>query len=354
MIRIRSALQFNKRKYLLDALKRQINSFANQITLKNNAACGTIMSSGLFLGLGKSDHDEVFDADELKDKYVHRDELDWKERLDLMWRRDRYGKLSPELEFCYDTATAGLVAGAILGAFKESREVYMKFMAANKYTMFKHPREAQAIMQEQITYHMMKGAIRWGMKVGISVTCYVSMCQSAHTIRNYVNPLDHTAVGFITGATFRTMGGPRAMLSAGIIGGAMGLFEGIGTWSLYKLTGESISERWLRELQELHTANAAVDKEKQIESANQFKGRRMTEEEWTEKQLIEENENENKKSPLFSAFAVNVFQRLKELAAPSNIEITSESLDNNSSQIRNSNDNSSPNTVNKISSDDIR
>ena len=150
------------------------------------------------------------------------------------------------------------------------------------------------------------------------------------------------------------MGGPRAMLSAGIIGGAMGLFEGIGTWSLYKLTGESISERWLRELQELHTANAAVDKEKQIESANQFKGRRMTEEEWTEKQLIEENENENKKSPLFSAFAVNVFQRLKELAAPSNIEITSESLDNNSSQIRNSNDNSSPNTVNKISSDDIR
>ena len=354
MIRIRTALQFNKRKYLLDALKRQINSFANQITLKKNAACGTIMSSGLFLGLGKSDHDEVFDADELKDKYVHRDELDWKERLDLMWRRDRYGKLSPELEFCYDTATAGLVAGAILGAFKESREVYMKFMAANKYTMFKHPREAQAIMQEQITYHMMKGAIRWGMKVGISVTCYVSMCQSAHTIRNYVNPLDHTAVGFITGATFRTMGGPRAMLSAGIIGGAMGLFEGIGTWSLYKLTGESISERWLRELQELHTANAAVDKEKQIESANQFKGRRMTEEEWTEKQLIEENENENKKSPLFSAFAVNVFQRLKELAAPSNIEITSESLDNNSSQIRNSNDNSSPNTVNKISSDDIR
>ena len=150
------------------------------------------------------------------------------------------------------------------------------------------------------------------------------------------------------------MGGPRAMLSAGIIGGAMGLFEGIGTWSLYKLTGESISERWLRELQELHTANASVDKEKQIESANQFKGRRMTEEEWTEKQLIEENENENKKSPLFSAFAVNVFQRLKELAAPSNIEITSESLDNNSSQIRNSNDNSSPNTVNKISSDDIR
>merc|ERR1712062_780552 len=121
----------------------------------------------------------------------------------------------------------------------------------------------------------------------------------------------------------------------------MGLFEGIGTWSLYKLTGESISQRWLRELQELHTANAALDTERKIESANQFKGQRMTEEEWMEKQLMEEN----KKSPLFSTFAVNVFQRLKELAAPSNVEITSDSLNDNSSQIRTSNEHSSPNTV---------
>ena len=36
--------------------------------------------------------------------------------------------------------------------------------------------------------------------------------QTAHTIRNSINPLDHVAAGFITGAFIRTIGGPRAML----------------------------------------------------------------------------------------------------------------------------------------------
>ena len=44
-------------------------------------------------------------------------------------------------------------------------------------TMFKHPREAQAILQEQVTYHMLRGGIRWGAKIGIVVFAYVTMCQ---------------------------------------------------------------------------------------------------------------------------------------------------------------------------------
>ena len=36
--------------------------------------------------------------------------------------------------------------------------------------------------------------------------------QSAHTIRNYINPIDHAASGFVFGATYRLIGGPKAML----------------------------------------------------------------------------------------------------------------------------------------------
>ena len=43
--------------------------------------------------------------------------------------------------------------------------------------MFKHPREAQAILQEQVTYHIMKGGIRMGIKLGMVVTFYVTACQ---------------------------------------------------------------------------------------------------------------------------------------------------------------------------------
>ena len=49
-----------------------------------------------------------------------------------MWRRDQYQRLSPELEFCTTTGTVAFVTGLVLGAFKESRNVLMNFMAANK------------------------------------------------------------------------------------------------------------------------------------------------------------------------------------------------------------------------------
>ena len=91
---------------------------------------------------------------------------------------------------------------------------------------------------------MLRGGIRWSLKIGLVVTAYVTMCQvnlsalrimstsqfydnyewnkiaicltltfqTAHTIRNSINPVDHMAAGFILGAVFRTMGGPKAML----------------------------------------------------------------------------------------------------------------------------------------------
>ena len=46
------------------------------------------------------------------------------------------------------------------------------------------------------------------------------------------------------------------------MGCGMGLLDGIATWSLYKLSGETISERWLRELQEMQVQNAAADEER--------------------------------------------------------------------------------------------
>ena len=42
----------------------------------------------------------------------------------------------------------------------------------------------------------------------------------------------------------------------------MGLFDGMATWSLYKLSGETVSERWLRELKDIQVQNAAADEER--------------------------------------------------------------------------------------------
>ena len=47
------------------------------------------------------------------------------------------------------------------------------------------------------------------------------------------------------------------ILGSGFLGGSMGLIDGVCTWSLYKLSGESISERWARELESIHNQNIA-------------------------------------------------------------------------------------------------
>ena len=44
------------------------------------------------------------------------------------------------------------------------------------------------------------------------IILFLMYFQSAHTIRNYINPLDHAASGFVFGATYRLIGGPKAML----------------------------------------------------------------------------------------------------------------------------------------------
>ena len=303
-------------------------SVPNLLSILSKMPCRKgLLCAGLFSSLLNSpDFDEPINEDELHDKYVNRDALDWKERLNLMWRRDQYHTFSPELEFCSQAGIAGCITGLILGAFKESRHVYMKFIAANKQTMFKHPREAQAIMQEQVTYHMMKGGFRWGTKVGAFVFIYVTLCQTAHTIRNWVNPLDHAVSGFATGSLLRVLGGPKAMLGSGILGFGMGLSEGAMTWTLYKISGETISERWLRELRQIKVYNAAKD-EAMLNIRRSEIDQRYTQEEWeAETEKIKAFESTEKSSSITDLFR-DIFIRVKELAAPPNINVTFDSED---------------------------
>lgn len=262
-------------------------------------------------------HDRPYKPDELREQYDNREELTWKEKLKLMWRRDNYGNLSPELEFVYGATKISFILGFVTGAYQDSKEVFTKFMEQNKQTMFKHPREAQAILQEQVTYHMLKGGLRKGLKTGIVVTSYVALCQTAHAIRNYVNPLDHIACGFTLGGMYRFMGGPKAMLGSGFLGGSMGLIDGVCTWSLYKLSGESISERWARELESIHNQNIAEDEKARELRLNLRREERLSREEWMQKQVEDLAEGEKESPPMVQ----KVLQLAKKAFGPNSIDL---------------------------------
>ena len=51
-----------------------------------------------------------------------------------------------------------------------------------------------------------------------------------------------------------------------MIGSAMGCIDGVGTWALYKLSGETVTQRWLRELRDIQMNNCDIDKEKKDEA----------------------------------------------------------------------------------------
>ena len=52
---------------------------------------------GLFSSSKADDYDVVYNAQELDKHYQSREDLGWRERLDLMWRTDDFGNWSPEI-----------------------------------------------------------------------------------------------------------------------------------------------------------------------------------------------------------------------------------------------------------------
>jgi hypothetical protein len=52
---------------------------------------------GIF-GNDTSGFDRPYNPDELKRSYGDRESLNWKDRLDLMWRKDEFENFSPELQ----------------------------------------------------------------------------------------------------------------------------------------------------------------------------------------------------------------------------------------------------------------
>ena len=49
-----------------------------------------------------------------------------------MWRKDLHGRLSPELELVKSAGLLGMFGGVVIGAYQDSRKVFMEFMKQNK------------------------------------------------------------------------------------------------------------------------------------------------------------------------------------------------------------------------------
>ena len=96
--------------------------------------------------------------------YSDRSNTTWRQRLELMWRRDEYGSYSPEADFVLNSSMSGLALGVLVGGYLESRSAIRLFLDKNKHEMFRFPREAQAAMQDRMVmgqFSNKDGGIEW-------------------------------------------------------------------------------------------------------------------------------------------------------------------------------------------------
>jgi len=198
----------------------------------------------------KSEFDVVNKTKQREDnavKYADRSSLDWRERLSLMWRVEEYEEMSPELNLVYQSSMTATLVGGMAGAYHESKKMTQIFLEKNKHEMFRHPREAQASLQDRMIIAYFKGFTKLGSRMLLLSFTYTAVAQSMACIRNYVNPLDHMLAGATMGAIYRFNMGPKGMVGGGVLGSLLGLQGGLVFWLLQYITGETVEERWRRE-----------------------------------------------------------------------------------------------------------
>ncbi|KAF2885657.1 hypothetical protein ILUMI_20508 [Ignelater luminosus] len=175
------------------------------------------------------------------DLSIVKEETGW-ERLQQMFKKDDFGRISPELHTVLQVGTMSMFIGAIYGGTIHSRESYLDFIKNNQATAFKSHLDAKKKLQDQVTLSFAKGAFKWGWRLTYFCTTYVAVSTSLAVYRGKNGILEHLAAGAVAGSTYKFQMGPRGWIVGGGLGIVLGAIAGVITTSLLKLTGMSMEE----------------------------------------------------------------------------------------------------------------
>lgn len=206
----------------------------------------TLAGLGLpFLSTDESTYDTA-SSEALDEAYRNRVELTPGQRLRLMYRWDEDGTVSPELHGVIHTSTVALITSSVIGGQAAGAEAYKRYMVEARNKMFENPRFAQMEMADRLRMAVWKGGLKYARKVTGLTFVYTLTATTFCVARNDVTPLEHATAGFLTGAGWRVIQGPKAMLGSGLVGLAFGAVAGGVLMGLNWVNGETEEERWKR------------------------------------------------------------------------------------------------------------
>ncbi|XP_034824266.1 RPII140-upstream gene protein [Maniola hyperantus] len=181
------------------------------------------------------------DNDELNTPNSPLPKTGW-DRVKAMYYKNEHDENSVELHNVAQATLTGLFVGACLGGFVKSREAYLYFIENNQATIFNSTVQAKKKLQDYVTVAFAKGAYHWGWRLGAFTGMFSLISTTVSVYRDESSLSDYIIAGSLTGAIYKAMLGPAAMLVGAALGGVLSALGGILIISVIKMTGVSMND----------------------------------------------------------------------------------------------------------------
>lgn len=164
------------------------------------------------------------------------------DRLKRMFSVDEHENISLEVSSIIQVACMSSFIGALYGGVMSSRTAYMDFVTNNQATMFRDHLEAKKKLQDKVTFSFGRGAFRWGWRLSLFSTVYITTSTTISVYRGKFGIIEHVAAGAIAGLLYKLPAGPRGWVVGAALGCVLGSFAGTITYTILSLTGMSMDE----------------------------------------------------------------------------------------------------------------
>nr|SVE73881.1 EOG090X0FS6 [Daphnia atkinsoni] len=168
-------------------------------------------------------------------------ETGW-DRLKSIFETDEFNGVSPELDNAMSAGTLGLFAGMFIGGIPASKMAYDDFIDRNKAASFENHFDAKNKLQFSVTKAMAEGGWRVGWRLALFTGAFTLFTTAVSTYRNKSSVFEYSAGGLLAGSMYKITMGPKAMVSGGIAGAAIGSVAGVFTVGLMKISGTTTED----------------------------------------------------------------------------------------------------------------
>ncbi|KAL4708375.1 hypothetical protein ACJJTC_019611 [Scirpophaga incertulas] len=164
------------------------------------------------------------------------------ERVKLMYTKDEFNEVSPELRYTMQASLCGAFIGACFGGFIKSKSAYIYFMESNQATAFQSTRDAQKKLQDCVTLAFARGAYQWGWKLGFFSGTFNLIATTISVYKGDTSLVQYITAGAVTGGLFKANLGLGATLVGMGLGAALSTFGGLAVLGILKVTGASMDD----------------------------------------------------------------------------------------------------------------